>query len=156
MITMTQMTLTPPTVAELLHAFRDQISIVRAILELTVEQRQFIAEDDYASLKHLLERKQRLVNHLDRRRAEYADIWSAWGQSRHTLSGADRTACDHSVAQLNDLLRDLLSVEQSSIDTVSERRNSTLRELQTLSAAYETQHAYQSMPPPITALDLST
>lgn len=108
-----------------LEAFRCRTAYCRALLELSSRQQDYIAASDYAGLIELLTHKQQLLDELTNVNHDGSNLWQTWRTERDRLPQAERQACERVLDEADELLKRLLSLEQSSTDLLSDRRDST-------------------------------
>ncbi len=127
-----------------LEAFRSRTACCRALLELSSQQQDYIAASDYAGLIELLTHKQQLLDVLSNDSRDGSDLWQAWRTERDHLPHADRRACEQVLDEADELLKQLMSLEQSSTDLLSSRREATQLALAEVNHGGLAMHGYQS------------
>ena len=125
--------------SELFRFRRDRLS---ALLQLSQQQMGLIERDDYSELLAVLGRKQRLLGELDelnRRNPQWATLWRT---DREQLAGDERAVCEQVLDETQALLAELTTCEQSSTAVLSQRRETTGRQLSAASHGPRVQRAY--------------
>jgi hypothetical protein len=136
------MTLASPHADRFLAAFRARRGYCQALLELSQRQQSLIAADDYADLVSLVAHKQQVLDALLEAGHEPAELWRAWRSERAALPDSLRQECDRTLADTEQLLQHLLSIDQSSIELLSRRRDAAERELCAVNQGDAAQSAY--------------
>ena len=122
----------------------------QSLLQLSRNQREFIAAGDYDGLLRLLGQKQRVLAKLDAQKREVPDLDDQWKLTRAALSPQARAVCEAYLSEMETALSEL--VEQESLTTVSlsQRRDKTQQLLQELAAGAQVNQAYRDQLAPVT------
>jgi hypothetical protein len=136
-----------PDFSALFHTRREHY---RALLELSRRQIDLIAADDYTGLLVVLGQKQRLLGRLDEMNGQHADLKRQWHDRRESLDPDLRDDCEHILAETEAILAQLLEEEQQSAGRLTERRDETRRQLQTISRGSQVHDAYRDTLAPAT------
>jgi hypothetical protein len=125
------------------EVFEQRRDYCRALLELSNEQRRFIASDDFTALLGVLGKKQRLLGRIDDLTRQRPNLWRSWKTQRDDIAPEVREQCDHLLAETEALLAELLAEEQRSTDELTERRDHTQTQLQEISRGTRVHEAYR-------------
>lgn len=115
----------------------------RALLDLSNEQRKFIAADDFTELLAVLGKKQRILGRIDELTRQRPNLWRNWKSQRDEMAPEIREQCDHLLAETEALLADLLAEEQRSTEELTDRRDETQTQLQEISRGTRVHEAYR-------------
>jgi hypothetical protein len=146
------MPLMTATADRYLDAFRSRRAYARALVELSAEQAELVAAEDYAALTALLTHKQQLIDAL----LEPTIAWQAWRTDRDKLPNIVRRDCEAILDEAEQLLNELLTCEADSTARLQQQRDTTERLLGEVNHGREAFTAYESPsdPIPIRRLDL--
>lgn len=120
------------------------------VLKLSKQQSSLIEQSDYSALLQLLGKKQRILGELDHLNERFPNLKADWKASRNTFDSAERSDCEHVLAEIEALLQELIQEEQSSTDTLIEKRDHTKQELETISQGTQVHSAYRENLAPAT------
>jgi hypothetical protein len=139
-----------PIAERYLDAFRHRRALASALVELSVEQTQLLATEDYPSLSALLAHKQQLIDAL------LAESVAGWRSERDRLPPGLRGDCEAILDETEQLMNQLLSLEADSTARLQQQRDVTERLLGDVNHGREAFAAYESPsdPIPIRRLDL--
>jgi hypothetical protein len=129
---------------DFLTAFRTRRECCRALLALSTEQQALIAADDYSGLLALLAHKQQVLDALLNDRGEPGELRRAWQSARDRFPARMRQECEQTLAETEDLLRQLLASEQAAADLLTARRDATEQALAAVHRGGEAQAAYDA------------
>ncbi len=132
------------TVEHYLADFRIRVACCQALAELSERQRELIIVGDFSGLLELLNQKQQLLDQLLCSSNRDSEIWRSWRVDRDTLAAADRTACEALLDEVEVLMMQLLTLEETSTEMLTERRNETAAALVEVNHAGIAVQGYQS------------
>jgi hypothetical protein len=132
-------------IPDYLAAFRERRAICAALLELSLAQGDCIRQDDYTELLALLQQKQQLLDDVARAAREQKLAWSSWSDQRDRLRAAERSECEQLLAQIEELLAQLLREEQAGTQLLNQRHDVTQRELASVNQGVRVREAYEGM-----------
>ncbi|MBI1345886.1 hypothetical protein GC163_06315 [bacterium] len=118
-----------------LQAFSERRAYCLALIDLSQQQFQLIAAEDYSGLLGLLSHKQQLIDLLVSSGAPESDLWQEWKQGRDRLSAADRAACETILDDTETLLRQLMQQEAQCTTHVATRHEAVQTALQQVQQA---------------------
>lgn len=124
--------------------FRTRVACCHALTELTDQQRELIIAGDFSGLLELLNQKQQLLDQLLCANDRDSEVWRSWRVDRDTLASADRTACDNLLDEAEVLMKQLMALEETSTQMLTERRNETAAALVEVNHAGIAVQGYQS------------
>ena len=113
------------------------------LLELSGQQRDLIASSNFTALLGLLGRKQQILARLDAPKDRQPALVEFWRSRRDALEPRDRQRCEQLLSEVNDVLAQLLSEEQSSSEFLAGQRDATRQELENLNRGSEVHRAYR-------------
>ncbi len=128
---------------DFLEVFNTRRACCRALLELSQQQDELIAGDEFSQLLTLLGHKQQLLAKLSESMNSIPELWQTWSQHREHLSESVRSACEQILGQTEDVMQQLLEQESISSHNLQARRDETQRQLQSISHGASTCRAYQ-------------
>jgi hypothetical protein len=129
--------------SEFLRIFQTRRDYCQALLELSREQSDLIAADDYTQLLVLLGRKQRILGRMEELGQRQPQLWQHWRSERDQLDPAARAACDAVLADAEAILAELNQLEQTSTEHLAQRRDDTRRQLESLAQGVRVHDAYR-------------
>jgi hypothetical protein len=129
--------------SEFLRIFQTRRDYCQALLELSREQSELIATDDYTQLLVLLGRKQRVLGRMEELSRRQPQLWQRWKGERDQLDPPTRAACEASLADAEAILGELNRLEQTSTEHLARRRDETRRQLESLSQGVRVHDAYR-------------
>lgn len=135
---------------EFFEVFRARCRYSRTLLELSHRQKELIDRGDYSRLLQVLGRKQRVLGQLDELGKQHPDLARQWQEQRETFETDTRKQCDELLAETERVLAELLEEEKTCTQQLTERRDATQRELQSVSEGAVAHDAYQDSLAPAT------
>jgi hypothetical protein len=137
------MTNDPPT-TPFLTAFRTRRAYCHALLELADRQRALIAADETGDLLSLLTHKQQVLDALLDAGRQPVNVWQTWPTERERLPRPLRQECEQTLADTEDLLRQLMAAEEACAELLTSRRDACERALCAVNHGGAAQAAYGS------------
>lgn len=126
-----------------LELFTVRRDCCRTLLELSEQQPELIATDQYTQLLEVLHQKQRVLGRLDQWDAAHPELWPQWKQQRDTLPDGLRDDCEALLAESESLLAELLAREKSGTEALTQRRNETSEALKQVAEGVQVHQAYR-------------
>ncbi len=126
------------------QAFRARTACCRALLELTQQQQDCLASEDYTVLLELLVQKQQLLDEITTTGPGGPELWQDWRTEREFLPPSSRAACEATLDEAEELLKELLHLENASTCELMSRREDTRRALADLNQGSAAALEYQS------------
>lgn len=142
--------MTELAVSDYLKIFHSRHEHSQKLLELSRRQMSLINSDDYTQLLVLLGQKQRVLGHLDEIGNRFPDLWKTWRSGRNTFDDGLREDCEHILAETEAILAELIQEETTSTEHLTERRDSTKKQLQDIAKGSEVHDAYRDSLAPVT------
>ncbi|HAH48930.1 MAG TPA: hypothetical protein DCM07_29635 [Planctomycetaceae bacterium] len=130
--------------------FAVRLEYSRALLTLSLQQQELIKEDDYSSLLDVLGKKQRLLGQLDQYTKQLPRLWEQWQQDRDLLPDGQRAACEQILSDSEAVLAQLLKNEDTSTQSMVDRRDRTKQQIQSLNQGAKVGEAYRDSLAPAT------
>jgi hypothetical protein len=118
--------------------------VLLRLRELGRRQADLVASGDTTSLLKLLAVKQQMIGGLQDLERQLAPYYEEYPDQRTWQSPQQRAQCAQQAAECNELLREVLSMEQSSAEKMSTRRNEVADQLQHVHAATQVRTAYEA------------
>jgi len=137
-------------VSELLTVLETRRDHFRKLLELSRQQIELIAADNYTQLLETLGNKQRSLGHLDELTKQFPNLKQQCQLLRGTGDAVFRDDCEHVLAETEAILAELLKEERESTHRLTERRDNTKQQLHALSQGTEVHTAYRDTSPQTT------
>jgi len=113
------------------------------VLALSQQQAALIEQSDFTALLRVLGKKQRILGELDHINERFPNLKTLWKTSRDEFDPAERSDCEHLLAEIESLLQELIQEEQSSTNRLVEKRENTKQELETISKGTQVHSAYR-------------
>ncbi len=136
--------------ADFLKVFNARREHCFALLELSRKQLNLIDSEDYHTLLETLGRKQRILGHLDELNQLHPNLRVHWKSLRETAEPELRDQCEHALAETEAILAEILKEEHEGTDHLTERRDATQKQLQSLSQGTQVHTAYRDNLAPTT------
>jgi len=130
--------------------FAVRLEYSRALLKLSLQQQELIQQDDYTSLLDVLGKKQRLLGQLDQYTRQLPQLWEKWQADRDSLSAEQRERCEAILQESEAVLAELLQNEDTSTQSMVQRRDETREQLQSLNQGGKVSEAYRDSLAPTT------
>ena len=139
-------------VEEMVAALETRRGTCRQLLELSHAQLAHIQRADYTGLLRLLTEKQNLLSQQDALSQRYPNtvLRQWWVESRENLDPAWKQRCRYAMQETEQILEQLLSHEQQCTDLLTQQRNATYDQLQTISQGSRVHAAYRDNLAPLT------
>ncbi len=128
---------------DFLTTFKTRRQHCRALLELSRQQLQLIAGDDFTELLDVLGQKQRLLGCLDELKHRHPQLWDRWQAQRDSLDAAVRHDCETALAESEGFLAEILENERGGTQALTARRDATQKQLQAISQGGQAHAAYR-------------
>lgn len=132
------------TPQQYLTAFQTQAACCQALAELSQSQQTCLESADYAGLIELLGRKQQLIDQLSNPGSAGESLWQNWTVDRQSFAASDRAACELVLDKTSELLRQLLSVEDSATRQMECLHEETRKALAEVNLGGSAAQGYQS------------
>ena len=126
-----------------LEIFKTRREYCRSLLQMSQEQLGLVENNDYTQLLELLGRKQRLLGRLHELSGTHADVWTHWSELRGTIAPELRKECECVLEESEQLLAEVLDHEKAGTTILTEHRDATQRQLETVSQGVEVHEAYR-------------
>lgn len=130
--------------------FAVRLEYSRALLKLSLQQQDLIEQDDYTQLLDVLGQKQRLLGQLDQYTRQLPQLWEKWKADRDQLPTDQRETCETILQQSEAVLSALLQNEDTSTQSMVDRRNQTREQLKSLNQGGRVGEAYRDNLAPVT------
>ncbi|HCO25528.1 MAG: hypothetical protein CME31_02365 [Gimesia sp.] len=130
--------------------FAVRLEYSRALLTLSLQQQELIKDDDYSSLLDVLGKKQRLLGQLDQYTKQLPRLWEQWQQDRDQLPPEQRATCEQILSDSEAVLAQLLKNEDTSTQSMVDRRDRTKQQIQSLNQGAKVGEAYRDSLAPST------
>lgn len=135
------------TLEEIRDVLQHRRQHCRDLLELSQKQHQFIAAGDYTQLMSTLAQKQRILGRLDEVKRRYPELSRQWTSLRDAGLPAVRNDCESLIAETESILAELLESEKQGTEQLSQRRESTRRQLEAVSQGVQVNQTYADTTP---------
>lgn len=140
---MSKAELSTPGDTEVLYAlFEAKAMLLRELRELTLQQGDSVSKQDMPELLNLLARKQSLMDRLMSIQEKMSAFANDAPDDRVWRGPERRTACRAFQAECERLVRELLVLENRSIDQMSQQRDIVASQLQQVTDAMRLSRAY--------------
>jgi|688.fasta_scaffold00697_39 flagellar biosynthesis/type III secretory pathway chaperone len=142
----------------LLHCIESKMDLVQQLFELTCQQMECLEGTDIAELLAILNHKQCVFDQLEELRRELEPLMSVDPDQRVWSSEARRGECRRLVDKCGERMAKILTMEEESIDRLSERRQLVAEQLGSMAISSSIDAAYSSQrgTEPASTLDLSS
>lgn len=137
------MSMSALTELELLDLLKSRREHCRTLLEMSRRQMALIETDDYAGLLEVLGRKQQVLSDMDAQKRRHPGLQERWRDYRATAEPEIRDECEHVLAETEAILAELMAEEHGSTEFLTQRREATRRQLQTISGGTQVHAAYR-------------
>lgn len=118
--------------------------VLLRLRELGQRQADLVASGDTTSLLKLLAVKQQMISNLQEVERQLSPYYQENPEQRAWPSPQQRSQCAQQAAECNDLLREIVSMEKTSAEKMTTRRNEVAEQLQHVHAAAQVRSAYES------------
>lgn len=118
--------------------------VLLRLRELGRRQVELVASGDTTSLLKLLAVKQQLIGGLQDLERELRPYYDEHPERRVWQSPEQRAQCSQQATECNELLREIVSMEKSSAEQMTTRRNEVAEQLQNVHAATQVRSAYEA------------
>ena len=142
--------MTELAVSDYLTIFHSRHEHSRKLLELSRRQMSLISNDDYTQLLVVLAQKQRVLGQLDEIGNRFPDLWKTWRAGRNCIDDGQREDCEHILAETEAILAQLIQEETASTEHLTQRRDSTRKQLRDIAKGSEVHDAYRDSLAPVT------
>ena len=129
---------------------RTRRDLSRSLRELSQRQTEALSLRDYDALIQVVSEKRSVIDRI----STLTPAAREWLDGRHTLSAGEREAGEALMAEANQLLADIGSLESSAIEELARQRDETRRELLEINSAGRVHSAYRDSLAPITRRSL--
>ncbi|MFH1301105.1 MAG: hypothetical protein ABIK07_08585 [Planctomycetota bacterium] len=123
--------------------FSVRLEYSRALLRLSIQQQDLIDQEDYSGLLDVLGKKQRLLGQLDQYTRQLPTLWEHWKSDRVGLSAEQRETCEEILNESEAVLSRLLKNEDTSTQSMVDRRDRTKQQIQSLNQGERVGEAYR-------------
>jgi hypothetical protein len=130
--------------------FSVRLEYSKALLKLSIQQQALIDQDDYPGLLDVLGEKQRLLGQLDQYTKQLPTLWEQWKSERDQLPTEQRETCDEILSESEAVLSKLLENEDTSTQSMVDRRDRTKQQVQSLNQGEKVGDAYRDSLAPVT------
>jgi len=144
------------TLQEIRDVLQHRRKHCRDLLELSRRQHQFIDAADYTQLMSTLAQKQRILGRLDEVKRRYPELSRQWTSLRDSGLPAIRNDCESLIAETEAILAELLESEKRGTLQLSERRETTRRQIEALSQGVHVNQVYADNSPTLNHRFLNT
>jgi hypothetical protein len=144
------------TLEEIRDVLQHRRKHCRDLLELSLRQHRFIDAADYSQLMSTLAQKQRILGRLDEVKRRYPELSRQWTLLRDTGLPTIRTDCEALIADTEAILAELLESEKQGTDRLTERREVTRRQLESVSQGVHVNQVYADTTPTLNHRFLNT
>ncbi len=139
----------PPRAEELLELLDAQHGLYRELRRLAQAQRDLIAAEDPSALLNLLSQRQRLIDRLAAINQRLEPVRGDWKRIEAMLTTEQRRRAAGLVDRVGQLLAEILRTDEADSKTLSARKESAGRQVQTTTAVSQAQAAYRRAAAPL-------
>ena len=130
--------------------FKTRLEYCRALQSLSIRQMELIQANDYSAMLQVLSQKQQLLERFDSLNQRHPELWQLWQNTREELEPEWRSDCEQMLAESESILDDVLQRDNDGTELLSERRDQTQRQLQSIASGSQVHTAYRDSLAPVT------
>jgi flagellar FlgN protein len=131
------------TLNEILDVLKRRRTHCRELLDLSRRQNRIIEANDYTSLLNILGQKQRILSRLDDLKRRHPELGDQWTALRDAGPLAVRRECDEVISEIEAILAELMQTEKDGADDLSQRRDATRRQLESIAQGVHINETYR-------------
>jgi benzoyl-CoA reductase/2-hydroxyglutaryl-CoA dehydratase subunit BcrC/BadD/HgdB len=135
------MTLT--SLNDILNVLKERRTHCRELLDLSRRQNRVIDANDYSTLLNILGHKQRLLGRLDELKRRHPELGQQWQILREAGPATLRRECDEVISEIEAILAELMQTEKDDADELSQRRDATRRQLESIAQGIHINETYR-------------
>jgi hypothetical protein len=128
---------------EILKVLKERRTHCRELLDLSRRQSRIIEANDYTSLLNILGQKQRLLGRLDDLKRRHPELGRQWETLRDAGPEPIRRECDEVISEIEAILAELMQTEKDGADELSQRRDATRRQLESIAQGIHINETYR-------------
>jgi hypothetical protein len=121
----------------------------RQLLDLARQQNRFIQSNDYSQLMSILGQKQRILGRMDEFNRRHADLARKWITLRETGQTDLRGRCETALSEIETILAELLELEKEGAEHLTQHRDATRRQLESISQGSRVHDVYRDSLAPV-------
>jgi benzoyl-CoA reductase/2-hydroxyglutaryl-CoA dehydratase subunit BcrC/BadD/HgdB len=135
------MTLT--SLNDIFNVLKERRTHCRELLDLSRRQNRVIDANDYSTLLNILGHKQRLLGRLDELKRRHPELGQQWQILREAGPATLRRECDEVISEIEAILAELMQTEKDGADELSQRRDATRRQLESIAQGIHINETYR-------------
>ncbi len=128
---------------DILQVLKERRTHCRELLDLSRRQNRVIEANDYSTLLNILGHKQRLLGRLDELKRRHPELGQQWPILRETGPAPLRRECDEVISEIEAILAELMQTEKDGADELSQRRDATRRQLESIAQGIHINETYR-------------
>lgn len=130
------------TLHDILQVLKQRRTHCRDLLVLSRRQNSMIDASDYSSLLGILGQKQRALARLDELKRQYPELSRQWKTLRETGPDGPRHECQAVISETEAILAELVETEKNGADELSQRRDATRKQLESIAIGVHVNETY--------------
>jgi hypothetical protein len=141
---------------DILEVLKQRRGNCRELLDLSRRQNRMIEASDYTSLLNLLGQKQRVLMRLDQLKHRHPELGARWESLRDAGPPAARRECSEIISEIEAILAELVQTEKDGADELSQRKETTRRQLESIAEGVHINETYRDNVAPFSHRFLDT
>jgi hypothetical protein len=131
------------TLNDILEVLKQRRAHCRELLDLSRRQNRVIDASDYTSLLSILGQKQRVLVRLDELKHRHPELGERWERLREAGPATVRRECGEIISEIEAILAELMQTEKDGADELSQRRETTRRQLESIAQGVHINETYR-------------
>jgi FlgN protein len=131
------------TLDEILDVLKHRRKHCRDLLDLSRRQNRVIDASDYSSLLGVLGQKQRVLGRLDEINRRHPELSRQWAALREAGQPGVRRECEEIISETEAILAELVQTEKDGAEQLSQRRDATRRQLESIAQGVHVNETYR-------------
>jgi benzoyl-CoA reductase/2-hydroxyglutaryl-CoA dehydratase subunit BcrC/BadD/HgdB len=131
------------TLNDILEVLKQRRAHCRELLDLSRRQNRVIDASDYTSLLSILGQKQRVLVRLDELKHRHPELGERWESVREAGPATVRRECSEIISEIEAILAELMQTEKAGADELSQRRETTRRQLESIAQGVHINEIYR-------------
>lgn len=129
--------------SDILEILKQRRTHCRELLDLSRRQNRTIEASDYTGLLNILSHKQRILSRLDELKSRHPELGKRWETLRDAGPTNVKRECDAVIAEIETILAELMRTEKDGADELSQRRDTTRRQLESIAQGIHINETYR-------------
>lgn len=136
--------------SEFIGLMQKRYAMCQSLLELSLQQDQFIETDNYTALVEILGKKQQVLGQLDSMNQKHPALKEQWLKHRDQIPQNSRVECDKMLANVEEVLSKLMQHEEQATNSLVKRRDETQKKLNDIATGTQVNEEYRDNLAPAT------